>query len=150
MPQLRPSTAKSTFLKSINDLNVYQPTWPADTEPSTQQQQHTHYFFFNLLKYNWSTMLHQSLLQAKWLSYTAYEHSFYILLYWGLSQHVEYSSLCYIVGPCCPSILSQLASTNPKLPVHPVPSPLGNHKPVLYVCESVSILQTGSFVPYFR
>ena len=29
-----------------------------------------------------------------------------------------------------------------------LPLPLGNHKPVLF--ESVSILQIGSFVPYFR
>ena len=32
------------------------------------------------------------------------------------------------------------SSANPKLPVHTTPSPLplGNHKSVLYVCESVS------------
>ena len=37
-----------------------------------------------------------------------------------------------------------------KLPVHPspFPSPLGNHKSVLY--QSVSVLQIGSFVPQFR
>ena len=31
---------------------------------------------------------------------------FYILLHYGLSQDVEYSSLCYTVGPCGLSILS--------------------------------------------
>ena len=26
---------------------------------------------------------------------------FHILFYYGLSQDIEYSSLCYAVGPCC-------------------------------------------------
>ena len=30
---------------------------------------------------------------------------FYILFHYGLSQDIEYSSLCYTVGPCCLSIL---------------------------------------------
>ena len=29
---------------------------------------------------------------------------FHILFYYGLSQDIEYSSLCYAVGPCCLSI----------------------------------------------
>ena len=29
-----------------------------------------------------------------------YTHILYILLYYGLSQDIEYSSLCYTVGPC--------------------------------------------------
>ena len=32
------------------------------------------------------------------------------------------------------------ASANPRLPFHPCPSPrLGNHKPVLYACDSISV-----------
>ena len=31
---------------------------------------------------------------------------FYILFHYGLSQDIEYSSLCYTVGPCCLSILN--------------------------------------------
>ena len=30
---------------------------------------------------------------------------FYILFHYGLLQDIEYSSLCYTVGPCCLSIL---------------------------------------------
>ena len=30
---------------------------------------------------------------------------FYIIFHYGLSQDIEYSSLCYLVGPCCLSIL---------------------------------------------
>ena len=35
---------------------------------------------------------------------------FYILFHYGLSQGIEYSSLCYAVGPCCFSILLLLLS----------------------------------------
>ena len=31
---------------------------------------------------------------------------FYILFYYDLSQDIEYSSLCYIIGPCCLFILN--------------------------------------------
>ena len=30
---------------------------------------------------------------------------FHILFHYGLSQDIEYSSLCYTAGPCCLSIL---------------------------------------------
>ena len=30
---------------------------------------------------------------------------FHILFHYGISQDIEYSSLCYTVGPCCLSIL---------------------------------------------
>jgi len=43
--------------------------------------------------------------------------------------------------------LTPFSSADPLLP-HPLL--LGNHKSVLYVCESVSILQIRSFVSYFR
>ena len=36
---------------------------------------------------------------AKWLSYM-YNH-FHTLFHYGLSQDIGYSSLCYIVEPCC-------------------------------------------------
>ena len=38
---------------------------------------------------------------AKWLSYTYIYILFNILFHYGLSQNIEYSSLCYPVGPCC-------------------------------------------------
>ena len=34
-----------------------------------------------------------------------YVFFFPILFYYGLSQEIVYSSLCYSVGPCCVSIL---------------------------------------------
>ena len=37
---------------------------------------------------------------AKWLSYAYMCLLFHILFHYGLSQDIEYSSLCYIVGPC--------------------------------------------------
>ena len=42
---------------------------------------------------------------AKWFSYTYTYILFHILFHDGLSQDIEYSSLCYKVGPCCLSIL---------------------------------------------
>ena len=37
--------------------------------------------------------------------YTYRQFFFYILFHYGLSQDIKYCSLCYIVGPCCLSIL---------------------------------------------
>ena len=43
---------------------------------------------------------------AKWLSYThIYIIFLNILFHYGLSQDIEYSSLCYRIGHCCLSIL---------------------------------------------
>ena len=67
---------------------------------------------------------------------------FHTLFHYGLSQDIEYSSPCYTIGPCCLSVLykilciCQSQTPNPSLP-HPLP--LGNHKSILYVCESVSV-----------
>ena len=76
---------------------------------------------------------------------------FYILFHYDLSQDIEYSSLCCTVGPCCWSSLHIIVCI-PKLPIQPSPIsfPLGKRKSVLYVCEPVSVLQTSSFVLYFR
>ena len=57
----------------------------------------------------------------------------------------------YTVGPCCLSYVYYFAPANPKLPSHPFPTlPLGNHKYVLYVCQSVSVLQLSSLLSYLR
>ena len=58
----------------------------------------------------------------------------HILSHYGLSQDIEYSCLCSVVGPCClPFYLFQFASANPKSPsIAPAPFlPLGNHRSVL-------------------
>ena len=65
---------------------------------------------------------------------------FYILFHYGLSWEIEYS-LYYTIGPCCLTIVNveQFACTNPKLPVHPSPSPSCPWQPqvcspCLYIC----------------
>ena len=72
-------------------------------------------------------------------------HSFsHPIFHHVLSQENGYSSLCCMVGSHCLSILNVIvSSTNLKLPVHltPTPMPLGSHKSVLYVCESVAVTE---------
>ena len=61
------------------------------------------------------------------------------------------SSLCYTDGPCCLSILNvRVCIYQPQIPSPSLslPTPLGNHKSVLYVCESLS--QICSFVSIFQ
>ena len=66
---------------------------------------------------------------AKWFSYV----NMYIIFHYGLSWDIEYSSLCYTVGPRCSSILcimvcicqSQTSSPPPN------PPPPCHHKSVL-------------------
>ena len=67
---------------------------------------------------------------------------FHILFHYGLSQDIEYSSLCYTVGTLfIHSIYNSLHLLNPNSQsILPSPLlPLGNHKSILYVCESVSV-----------
>ena len=47
----------------------------------------------------------QCLLYSKATQSYAYRHSFFYSVPYGLSQAIEYSSLYYILGPCCLSIL---------------------------------------------
>ena len=58
------------------------------------------YFFFGCFFFNWNIVDLQCCANlcytAKWLSYT---------FHYGLSQDIEYSSLCQTVGSCCLSIL---------------------------------------------
>ena len=72
---------------------------------------------------------------------------FYIIFHNGLSQDIEQNSLCNAVGPC---FLFVLYIVFYMLTSPPYLLPLGNQKSVLCVCDSVSALQTGSFVPCFR
>ena len=54
---------------------------------------------------------------SKWFSYTyicIYIY-FYILFHYDLSQVIEYSFLCYTVGPCCLSILYVIVCISNKL-----------------------------------
>ena len=75
---------------------------------------------------------------------------FHILFHYGLSQGIEYGSLCCAAGPCSSVLRVTVGTAHPKLQVHPLLLlPLGNHRSVLCVCEYVSILEICSFVSYF-
>ena len=74
--------------------------------------------------------------------YTFFSIFFSITVY----HKILNSSPSYTVGPCLPIL--QFASAHLKLPIHPspTPSPLCNHKLVLYVCGSVSVSFPFSFI----
>ena len=57
---------------------------------------------FFKVKYNWFALLVSGVLQSDYIY--IYIHT-YMLFHWGLLQDIKCSSLCYIVGPCCLSIL---------------------------------------------
>ena len=98
-------------------------------------------------KYSWLIVLCQFLLHSKVTQLHIYTYSFfYIIFYHSLFQEIAYSSLCYTVRSHCLSILNViLCIYQPETPSASLSLPLGNHKSVLYVCESVSVLQIGSF-----
>ena len=116
------------------------------------------YFLLNFfLKYSWFTMLCQFAdfcctpqwpshfcCVAQWPRLNTHTHSLsYINLHHGLFQEPGYSSLCYTVGPHCLSILNVIVciySPQTPYPSHCLFLPLGNHRYVLYVCVSVSVL----------
>ena len=61
---------------------------------------------------------------AKGFSYMYIYIFFHILSYYGLSQDIECSSLCYTVGLCRLFILYlQFVSANPTLSIHCLPPP---------------------------
>ena len=91
---------------------------------------------------------------AKWFSYTyIYTHThilFHVLFLYGLSQDIEYGSLCVTIGPCCLSIICKslhrfIPNSIPSLP-H---LPLGNHRPVFCAFESVSFCRWVPFVIFY-
>ena len=103
-------------------------------------------FFFN-----WSTVDLQRCTNlcctAKRLSYTCLHLLFPLWFTLGewMQPPVLYSRTLLFIHS------KWFAPTKPKLPVHPSPTPcLGNHEFDLCVCESVSVLSLGSFVPSFR
>ena len=55
--------------------------------------------FYFLLTYSWITVCVNYCCTGKWLSYTFIYILFHILFHYGLSQNIEYSSLCSTVGP---------------------------------------------------
>ena len=68
------------------------------------------FFFFDGRLFYWSIVDFQCCVifwyTAKWFSlYIGSLFFFQILLHYNLLQGIEYSSLCYMVGPCCLSTL---------------------------------------------
>ena len=65
---------------------------------------------------------------------------FPIFFHYGLLWDIDYSSLCYTIGPCClihsiyKSVHMLIPNSSIVLPYHPS---LGIYKPVLSACESV-------------
>ena len=82
---------------------------------------------------------------------------FHILSHCGLSQDTDLSSLCRALSYnsrtlfFIHSVYNSLHLLMPNSQAFPptIPS-LGNHRSVLYVCESVSIARISSLVSYFR
>ena len=64
-------------------------------------------------------------------------HSFLPIFHHVLSQEIRYSSLCCTVGLY---LIFCIYQPQTPTPLHFLPLPLGNHRSVLYVCVSVSIL----------
>ena len=111
------------------------------------------YIFWNL--FSWSIVYLQYCVNfyctAEWFSYI-YIHSFsysfplwFITRYWKKFPALDSRTLLFIC-----SLDKSFHIIIPNSQSIPLPSPLGNYKSVLYVCESVSALQRSSFGSYFR
>ena len=87
--------------------------WHSDISPAFSMCQTIGEFFF----FNWGMVDLQSCVNfcsvAKWFSYTYTNILFYVIFHYSLSQIIDYSSLCYVVGSYCLSVLYEFASTNP-------------------------------------
>ena len=107
------------------------------------------YFFWNV--FYWTIVYLQCCINfyctADWFSYI-YIHSFplwFITRYWIKFPVLDSRILLFIC-----SLYNSLHIIIPNSQSIPPPSPLGNYKSDLYVCESVSVFQRSSFGSYFR
>ena len=108
---------------------------------------------------SWFTMFCQFLPYSKvtqsYIHIYIYTHThiLFSFFYHVLSQMIRYSSLRYTVGAHWLSILNVIVCIyhlQTPCPSHSLNLPLGNHKSVLHVCESVSVLYIVLSMPYFR
>ena len=124
---------------------------PSQRKPSLRVGYSCNYFFKNCIGRKLINNIVLFLLYSKMTQ--VYLHILYhMFFHYGLSQNIECSSLCYMVGPCLSILCTGLHLLAPSFQSFPPPAPLtlGNHKPVLCVYESVSILYMCPFVSYFR
>ena len=83
-------------------------------------------------------------------------YTFFLKIYYSpfwFVPGVEYSSLCYAVRPrCSPSLNNSLhlPTPSPRSICLPPTLPLGIHKSVLCVRDSIPVSRIGSFVPHLR
>ena len=87
--------------------------------------------------------------RAKWFSYTCYIY-FQILSPYRILQNSEYSSLCYIVGPCGSSVLCLVVYiyVNPKLLFYHSPSFPSVTISLFSVSVNLFVLYISSFVSF--
>ena len=79
-----------------------------------------------------------------------YKHMKEIVFPYRSLQDIEYSSLCYTVGPCWFSYVGYCVCVNPKLLIYlSAPFPFGNRKFVFYIYGSISVLYISLFVSFF-
>ena len=98
----------------------------------------------------YNVVLISALRQSDVVILTFFFMFFSIVVYHSTLTMVPYTRQQDVVFyPFC---IEQFASPNPKLLIHPSPTcfPVGSHKCILYVCDSLSVLQISSFVSYFR
>ena len=82
-----------------------------------------------------------------------YTHTFSFIVFSLMVCHRIFSIVpCAISKTFIHSVYNSLHLLIPNSHSVPPPSPipLGNHRSVFYVYDSISVSQTGSFVPYFR
>ena len=75
---------------------------------------------------------------------------FYFFIQQALISYPFYTYYCIYVNPNLPIHHTTTPTPHAPHPTHPTPlSPLGVCTFVLYICVSISALQTGSSVPFF-
>ena len=101
--------------------------------------------------FNWSITDLQCCANLSCSASATYIQTFFFIFFSIMVCHViEYSSLCYTLGPCClsNSKCNSLHLPTPSSQSIPLPShPLGSPKSVLCVCESVSGTAWWSSLP---
>ena len=125
------------FLKTKHKLTI----WPSNPSPSTHTWEIKTFVYIKI----YAVMLIAALfifLNIQFLFFMCL--FFHNLFHFGLLWDMEYSSLCYTVGPCCLPILYIHVCL-----CYPLPSPMATTS-MFSVSESVSVLFTGLLVPYFR